>query len=71
MLAKAGLELLGGTTLFRLCAPPQAARWFEHLARHGLLVRPFAQQPNWLRFGFPGTEAAWLRLQAALQRGIA
>jgi cobalamin biosynthesis protein CobC len=71
MLAKAGLELLGGTTLFRLCATPQAARWFEHLARHGLLVRPFAQQPNWLRFGFPGTEAAWLRLQAALQRGIA
>jgi cobalamin biosynthesis protein CobC len=71
MLAKAGLELLGGTTLFRLCATPHAARWFEHLARHGLLVRPFAQQPNWLRFGFPGTEAAWLRLQVALQQGIA
>ncbi len=71
MLAQAGLELLGGTDLFRLCATPHAVKWFEHLARHGMLVRPFAQQPNWLRFGFPGTEAAWQRLQTALQQGIA
>jgi cobalamin biosynthesis protein CobC len=70
LLAQVGLELLGGTTLFRLCATPHAAKWFEHLARHGMLVRPFDHQPNWLRFGFPGTEDAWQRLQAALEQGI-
>jgi cobalamin biosynthetic protein CobC len=70
MLTGAGLELLGGTSLFRLCATKQAGLWFEHLARHGLLVRPFTFQPNWLRFGLPGTEAEWARLEAALQRGI-
>jgi cobalamin biosynthetic protein CobC len=68
LLADAGLAVLGGTTLFRLCASPHAASWFTHLARHGILVRPFAQQPDWLRFGLPGTEAEWSRLQVALQQ---
>ncbi|WP_284255866.1 threonine-phosphate decarboxylase CobD [Acidocella aquatica] len=71
MLVKAGLGLLGGTSLFRLAACPHAAKWFEHLARHGLLIRPFGQQPDWLRFGLPGSEAAWSRLQIALEHGIA
>ena len=66
LLTRAGLKILGGTVLFRLCATPQAGLWFTHLARHGLLVRPFAQQPDWLRFGLPGTEAEWARLEAAL-----
>jgi cobalamin biosynthetic protein CobC len=70
MLAGAGLKLLGGTSLFRLVATPQAAKWFTHLASHGLLIRPFAQEQNWLRFGLPGNEAAWSRLQAALRQGI-
>jgi cobalamin biosynthesis protein CobC len=70
LLTRAGLKLLGGTSLFRLCATPQAGLWFTHLARHGLLVRPFAQQPTWLRFGLPGTEAEWARLAAALQKGV-
>jgi cobalamin biosynthesis protein CobC len=71
LLTRAGLKLLGGTVLFRLCATPQARLWFTHLARHGILVRPFAQQPDWLRFGLPGAEADWARLEEALQRGIA
>lgn len=70
LLTRAGLEVLGGTTLFRLCATPQAGLWFTHLARHGLLVRPFAQQPDWLRFGLPGTEAEWARLEAAFKKGV-
>jgi cobalamin biosynthetic protein CobC len=70
LLADARLALLGGTTLFRLCTSPHATSWFTHLARHGILVRPFAQQPDWLRFGLPGTEAEWSRLQAALQQGL-
>lgn len=71
MLVSAGLKLVGGTSLFRLASTPNAAKWFTHLARNGLLIRPFAQEPNWLRFGLPGNEAAWSRLQAALQQGIA
>ncbi len=71
MLESAGLAVLGGTSLFRLCASPHAAKWFEHLARHGMLVRPFTQEPTWLRFGLPGNETEWSRLQAALQQGIA
>ena len=70
LLRRAGLALLGGTSLFRLCATPHAASWFTHLARHGILVRPFAPQPDWLRFGLPGTEAEWARLEAALQQGL-
>jgi cobalamin biosynthesis protein CobC len=70
LLIRTGLSVLGGTILFRLCATPQAGLWFDHLARHGVLVRPFARQPDWLRFGLPGTEAEWARLEEALQRGI-
>jgi cobalamin biosynthetic protein CobC len=70
MLEKARLKILGGTSLFRLCASPHAGKWFEHLARHGMLVRPFTQEPHWLRFGLPGNEAEWSRLQAALQQGV-
>ena len=67
LLTRAGLKVQGGTTLFRLCATPQAGLWFTHLARHGVLVRPFAQQPDWLRFGLPGSETEWVRLEAALE----
>ncbi|HVE23287.1 MAG TPA: threonine-phosphate decarboxylase CobD [Acidocella sp.] len=70
LLTRAGLTVQGGTSLFRLCATPQAGLWFTHLARHGLLVRPFARQKDWLRFGLPGTEEEWARLEEALQRGI-
>lgn len=70
MLQKAGLNILGGTSLFRLCASPDAAKWFEHLARHGMLVRPFTHEPSWLRFGLPGNDAEWSRLQSALQQGL-
>jgi cobalamin biosynthesis protein CobC len=71
MLTGAGLAVLGGTTLFRLCATERPQDWFTHLARHGLLVRPFEKQPRWLRFGLPGDEAEWERLRAALDSGPA
>ena len=66
LLAAAGLAVIGGTALFRLAADPDAAALFEHLARTGILVRPFADQPHWLRFGLPGDDAAFGRLEAAL-----
>lgn len=69
LLSRAGLGLVGGTPLFRLADSPAAAAWFERLGRAGLLVRPFADRPGWLRFGLPGDEPAWERLAAALAFG--
>ncbi len=67
LLAGAGCAPLGGTLLFRLVAHKSAARLAESLGRRGILVRAFAEQPTWLRFGLPGPEAAWQRLTDALQ----
>jgi cobalamin biosynthetic protein CobC len=61
-----GLEIIGGTSLFRLTRTPVAAALFEHLGRAGILVRRFAGQVDWLRFGLPGEETEWQRLEAAL-----
>ena len=61
-----GFEVLGGTSLFRLAAAPDAARRFEALARRGVLTRPFPDQPTWLRFGLPKPKD-WPRLKAALE----
>ena len=65
-LAEAGLAILGGTDLFRLAGAPRAWALFEHLGRQGILVRPFAEQPRWLRFGLPPSPAARKRLATAL-----
>jgi cobalamin biosynthetic protein CobC len=66
ILANAGLEIVGGTALFQLARTPAASDLFHHLGRAGILVRSFAEHPSWLRFGLPGTEAAWARLQIAM-----
>jgi cobalamin biosynthetic protein CobC len=44
---------------------PMADRLFHHLGRAGIFVRRFAEQPQWLRVGLPGSEAAWERLCVA------
>ncbi|WP_237477591.1 threonine-phosphate decarboxylase CobD [Lichenibacterium dinghuense] len=66
LLLAAGARMAGGTALFRLAEVEDGARWFDRLARAGILTRPFAEHPRRLRFGLPGDEAAWLRLEAAL-----
>lgn len=65
LLAEHGFAIVGGTNLFALVETPDAALWFAHLARHGILVRAFAEFPRWLRFGLPGA-AHWPRLAQAL-----
>lgn len=67
LLARAGFHIMGGTTLFRLAAHPQASRCFAHLAARGILTRGFAEKPDWLRFGLPPNEPAWTRFAAALE----
>lgn len=67
LLSSNGLDDLGGTANFRLCRAADAPGLFTHLCRAGILVRPFADTPDRLRFGIPGTEADWARLDTALQ----
>jgi cobalamin biosynthesis protein CobC len=65
-LTSAELEVVGGTSLFRLVRTPAATELFHRLGHAGILVRRFAEQPAWLRFGLPGSDDAWLRLRSAL-----
>jgi cobalamin biosynthetic protein CobC len=65
-LSLAGMEVVGGTSLFRLVRSSAAESLFEHLGRAGILVRRFPEYPTWLRIGLPGNEATRDRLCAAL-----
>lgn len=71
ILTNAGLDIVGGTDLFTLCETPKAQKAqkaqdvYEKLGHAGILVRPFEAQSNWLRFGLPGCECDWARLEAA------
>jgi len=68
ILSGAGLEIVGGTSLFRLARTPAANALFHRLGRAGILTRVFAEHENWLRFGLPANASQWRRLQAALAR---
>ena len=53
-----GWRIVGGTRLFRLAAKADARAAFRAAAwRPGSSTRPFADAPDWLRFGIPGEEA--------------
>lgn len=67
LLTDSGLAIVGGTPLFQLTSNPAALSLFIHLAQAGILVRPFAEHADWLRFGLPGTVADFDRLAAALK----
>ena len=64
--SKRGSRSIGGTSLFRLVRSKEADRVFQSLGEAGIMVRRFAEHPSWLRFGLPGGEAEWQRLETAL-----
>ncbi len=66
LLSSAGLQIVGGTDLFRLVSHPCAWAVHERLALRGVWVRRFDDAPNWLRFGLPGNDAEFSKLAAAL-----
>jgi cobalamin biosynthetic protein CobC len=66
VLARAGFEPAGGTDLYRLAHRADAAAVFERLGKAHILVRNFAERPEWLRFGLPPDAAALARLERAL-----
>ncbi len=65
LLSAADLAPAGGCPLFQWLAHDDAANIHEQLARQGVLVRLFTRPPG-LRFGLPGDESDWRRLEAAL-----
>lgn len=69
LLGRHGLASGGACPLFRLVRAPEAHAIFERLAMRGILTRPFSYATDWLRFGLPGDEAAWDRLDRALANG--
>ena len=67
LLTGRGLAIPGGTDLFVLIETPDAAGLHDGLARHGIWARVFAERPNWLRMGLPGSDADFDRLDHALR----
>lgn len=68
LLTSVGLRVIGGTPLFRLADAPDANALHGKLGHQGILVRKFTDHPAWIRFGIPGPEADWERLEAALKQ---
>jgi cobalamin biosynthetic protein CobC len=66
ILTGCGLDIAGGTSLFRLTRTPAARELFHHFGRVGIWTRVFPEQATWLRFGLPGAEPDWQRLQIAM-----
>ncbi len=66
LLTRANLSVTGGTALFRLITAPRAWALYEHLGQRGILARPFAASPRWLRIGLPPGEEGRQRLDRAL-----
>lgn len=67
ILGEAGMNLVGGTPLYRLVRADNAPAIYDKLGRAGIMVRKFDYEPTWLRFGLPGVESAWARLEHALE----
>ncbi|GBQ86719.1 L-threonine-O-3-phosphate decarboxylase [Asaia krungthepensis NRIC 0535] len=63
----AGLDFVGGTTLFSLFRSPRAVAIAGKLAQAGLLVRQFDWDDALLRFGMPRDEATLARIDMALR----
>jgi len=61
-----GFHLVGGTDLYRLVEGAESHACFQRLAEAGILVREFPDRPGWLRFGLPGGDADFDRLDRSL-----
>ncbi len=66
LLARFEVPVAGGTSLFRYLSLPDAQSLFSALGERGILLRHFADRPQVLRAGLPGSEAEWQRLESAL-----
>ena len=69
VLVRHGLVAKGACPLFRMVETPDAEALFLRLAAAGILVRPFADAPQRLRFGVPAAAADLERLEKVLRHG--
>lgn len=65
LLEKHGFKPQGGCALFQWLSTEHAEALHEFMALRGILLRLFSNTSS-LRFGLPGEEADWLRLDQAL-----
>jgi cobalamin biosynthesis protein CobC len=65
VLSEAGLEVAGGTSLFRFVQTPDAQAIFQALGQAGIYVRRFDAMLDALRIGLPPDDAAFARLSEA------
>lgn len=65
LLEQYGLRPQGGCALFQWLISDHAEQLHEFMAQRGILLRLFVHDSS-LRFGLPGTDADWLRLEQAL-----
>ena len=65
LLRGAGLDIVGTTDLYLLAQSDQAPQLHVYLAQNGIWTRPFPNNPAWIRFGQPGAEDHWRRLETA------
>jgi cobalamin biosynthetic protein CobC len=68
LIRKSGLSVRGGTHLFRFVRDRRAASLHRALGEAGIFVRAFSAMPDALRFGIPGDESAWARMEEVLSR---
>jgi cobalamin biosynthetic protein CobC len=66
VLRAADLDIVGGTSLFRLARHRDAETIHGHLAQQQIWTRRFDHADDLLRFGIPGDDAALQRLSGAL-----
>lgn len=67
LLVGGGMDVAGGTSLYRLGRAANARARFTKLISHGVLVRPFDYDATLLRFGLPKSANEWRRLSKALK----
>lgn len=70
VLRTAGLQVIGGTRLFRLVLHADAAGLHGRLAREAIWTRIWAEPGDLIRFGLPPDEAGLRRLGEALARAV-
>jgi cobalamin biosynthetic protein CobC len=64
LLERHGFKPQGGCALFQWLITERAEELHDYMARRGILLRLFTHNSS-LRFGLPGDEADWARLDAA------
>jgi cobalamin biosynthetic protein CobC len=67
LLVSGGMDVVGGTSLYRLARATNAHARFTQLISHGVLVRPFDYDATLLRFGLPASRDDWRRVAQALE----